>query len=143
MNGKWLKCFGYILLMGLFQSVLRAEVIQGVVSSIDLPKQHATIETREDGKEKIEVAFKPLVQLKGIDSLDQLEVGDEVRIEAVSRGKGRLEVRAIHVNRALERPILLGNKNAADESLPNVEERKTIDKQEGEGKYIPQVKIDF
>lgn len=75
---------GVALGIGLFQGNLFAEMVQGEVTAINKEHQSVTILQKDSSglaQKNKEFALRPDAQFAGIQSLEDLEVGDEVQAE--------------------------------------------------------------
>lgn len=98
---KWMGIFAAAILV--FQGTALAEMIQGQVTAVNTENRSVTIQRDALGadanqkSEQIDLSIPENAEFRGIQSFDEVEVGDEVRAEAnkPALGIGKWETRWI------------------------------------------------
>ncbi len=77
------------------QSAARGEVIQGKVVAVDSATNSLTVERMDaDTRENVRLILPASAELDGVDSLEDIEIGDQIRVEATA-GSGGWAIQAL------------------------------------------------
>ena len=98
----------WVLAMGFYLSlagIAFAENIQGTITSVNPDNRSLTIAPKDPSAglpSEINLQVKDEKNFKGIQSLDALAVGDEVKVEAERKNDGNWEVKSLEKNNAAQ-----------------------------------------